>query len=318
MKHFSANRLRLALLPLFLIGCTTLNQTHNYPAQNYEPDDDTYCAFYIVAHPDDIELFMARNAWTDISYPEAKTVFIVFTAGDAGFGTGDSGTGGSYYLAREMGHIRAIRFWSGLNGLPVPDTNSDEVSISGKTLIRKSINNKIVIYNLHLPDGNSQGTGYASTGNQSLSLLRSGKIAEIRSIDDDLSLSYREIKDLIRNIIKYEAHHIPTVWVHILDEDNNFNPSDHSDHTATAATVVDALSELPYSCINIVRYAAYVNAKMPSNLSSSDVFIHRETWKALNALLVDNGQANRWNFSHDVWLGKQYFRARHQEYQCNF
>jgi len=309
--------LRAAALCLLLSACTKLSQTDTYPvasADQVEP----YCAFYIAAHPDDIELFMGRNAWSDVAGQHAKTVFVVLTAGDAGHGTGDSGTQKPYFRAREEGHERAIRFWASLDGKPVPDTKMADVAISGKTLQRQSIADRIVIYNLRLPDGDLRGTGYPGTGNQALSLLRSGKIAEMHSIENNLALTYAQLQELIRGIVRYEARQFPTVWIHIQDEDSSTNPGDHADHTATAATVADAISDSSFACVNVARYTTYVNSKKSQNFSASDFLIHVGTWGALNSGLVDGGQANTWSSGHNAWLGKQYFRTRWQPARCSF
>jgi LmbE family N-acetylglucosaminyl deacetylase len=306
-----------ATLSLLLSACTTLPLTDTYPVAT--PDHvEPYCAFYIAAHPDDIELFMGRNAWSDIVGHQAKTVFVVLSAADGGRGTEIGGTGKPYFRAREEGHERAIRFWASLDGQPVPDTKMMDVAISGKILHRQSVAGRIVIYNLRLPDGGLSGTGYPSTGYQSLSLLRSGKIAEMHSIASDLSLTYTELKELIRGIVKYEAHQFPTVWVHIQDENLRVNPFDHPDHTATASTVADAIADPSFHCVSVARYTTYVNAEKSPNLSSSDLQIHVGTWGALNSALVDDGQANTWDSHHNVWLGKEYFSTRQQRSHCNF
>jgi len=274
------------------------------------PDVGPACSFYIVAHADDVELFMGPNAWSNIADPIAKAVFIVLSSGDAGLGVGSDGTGKPYYLAREVGHERAIRLWLSLTGIPVPDTQTARITLAGKSLRRSTITERIVIYNLRLPDGNPRGTGYPGTGNQALSLLTAGKIAQIRSIDGDLEFTYSELRELIQEFITHEAGHNSVVTVHIQDEDPRLNPRDHADHTATAVTVVDALADAPFTSIRVLRYSTYVNRSKSRNLSEAEILIHAGTWGAYNSGLVDGGQLSNWDAGHNAWLGKQYFRSQ--------
>ena len=276
------------------------------------------CAFYIVAHPDDIELFMAFHAWSDIASSDTKTVFVVLTAGDAGQGISAGDSVAPYYLAREIGHERAIRFWANLNGVQVHDTNRIDVTIARLIVQRQSISERIVFYNLRLPDGGSDGFGYSATGNQSLSLLRSGKIDEIRSIDNAVTFTRQSLRDFIQGLIAIEAHRCASVWVNIQDEDNQTNPSDHPDHIATAETVLEAISDKRYSCVGISRYTTYVNAGNPENLGPSDSLIHLESWKMLNAGMVDGGHTAMWDTLHASWLGKLYFRTQRGRTACGF
>ncbi|HLX79985.1 MAG TPA: PIG-L family deacetylase [Burkholderiales bacterium] len=272
-------------------------------------------SFFIAAHPDDIELFMARNAWSDIKRKHVKTVFVVLTAGDAGQGKTSDGVREPYYRAREIGHQRAVRYWASLSDAESVVPREEVVTISGQVLQRQSIGEDIALYNVRLPDGNGQGTGYPATGQQSLTLLRSGGIPAIRSIDSKLLLSYDELKALMQGIVAHEARGSRKIWIHIIDEDGGSNPSDHADHTATSEMVRDALSEYPYTCASFARYTSYANARKPQNYSLKDSVTHVATMDVLNSGLIDGGHAKT---SHDPWLKKQYFRSRDRRSLCNF
>ena len=63
---------------------------------------------FVVAHPDDWQLFMNPDAFHAMNEPHEKAVFVHVSAGDAGQGVGGEPT--PYYLAREEGALRAIRF----------------------------------------------------------------------------------------------------------------------------------------------------------------------------------------------------------------
>src|SRR5690606_26621892 len=117
----------------------------------------TEAAVFIGAHPDDVELFMGRSASVDV-YTNNPTVFIVITAGDAGnmASVGPNSKGIPYYRARLRGHEAAVRFWKGLNGLPVPATVYSTELVGTKNIEKATFGN-IVLYNLNLPDGGPVG-----------------------------------------------------------------------------------------------------------------------------------------------------------------
>src|SRR5512134_1479094 len=93
MKYFA-----LAAL-LSLCGCAGLP-----PETPPQPS----VSIFVVAHPDDWQLFMNPDAFHAMDEPHEKAVFVHVSAGDAGKGVGGEPT--PYYLAREEGALRAIRF----------------------------------------------------------------------------------------------------------------------------------------------------------------------------------------------------------------
>jgi hypothetical protein len=275
--------------------------------------DGRSTSFYIAAHPDDIELFMGRNAWLDVQAGTPKVVFLVLTAGDAG------NFGDAYWRAREEGHLRALRFWASMNGAVPAPMKRMPVVLGNYTLDRITLGDRLVAYNLRLPDGSPTGGGYPSTSNQSLKRLREGTSeSTIRSVDGALIFTYSQLKALIGDLIAVEARQTTDVWANIQDEDPFRNPIDHADHRATALTVIDALNDRDYSCVSIARYLDYVIETKPSNFSEEERRIHAGTWGALNSGRVDGGQATTWDGEHLVWLGREYLRASPSGRQCNF
>ncbi len=116
---------------------------------------------YVSAHPDDWQLFMNPNAYHDLQNTENKVIFLHTTAGDAGSGTGNT----SYYLAREEGSLRAIRFLCNAINYELRQgnqMNGTQVIINGHSLLRYSYANAVV-YFLRLPDGNFNGEGYPTS-----------------------------------------------------------------------------------------------------------------------------------------------------------
>src|SRR5690606_36072551 len=72
------------------------------------PASPPMVSVFTVAHQDDWQLFMNPAAYRAMDEAHEKAVFIHVTAGDAGRGV--SGDPVPYYLAREEGALRAVRF----------------------------------------------------------------------------------------------------------------------------------------------------------------------------------------------------------------
>src|SRR5690606_24321463 len=144
----------------------------------------TEAAVFIGAHPDDVELFMGRSASVDV-YTNNPTVFIVITAGDAGnmASVGPNSKGIPYYRARLRGHEAAVRFWKGLNGLPVPATVYSTELVGTKNIEKATFGN-IVLYNLNLPDGGPVG----------LTELLNGSISRLADVQGINNFSSSELK----------------------------------------------------------------------------------------------------------------------------
>src|SRR5579859_1652572 len=92
-----------------------------------------------------------------------KTVFMHVTAGDAGLGTANAGRKHPYYLARENGAESAIRFMANAVEGSLAQAVATPVTINGH-LARQVIYRNTVAYFMRLPDGGTEGAGYAETG----------------------------------------------------------------------------------------------------------------------------------------------------------
>jgi hypothetical protein len=124
---------------------------------------------YVAPHPDDWQLFMNPNAYTDLKNPNKKVIFLHITAGDDG-----DGTGTNFYLAREEGSLRAIRFMSNTFSTGIgSNMNKTTVTINGHQIPKFSYRNATA-YFLRLPDGNVNGDGYILHNNVSLKKLYEG------------------------------------------------------------------------------------------------------------------------------------------------
>jgi len=260
---------------------------------------------YVSAHPDDWQLFMNPNAYQDLLNPENKVIFLHTTAGDAGSGIGNT----SYYLAREEGSLRAIRFLCNAvnNDLKLGNNmNKKEVLINDHLLIRYSFVNAVA-YFLRLPDGNINGVGYPIHSDKSLKKLFEGSISSIMAIDN--STQYNSLDDLIQtisDIVTYESTNIEDVSFNIADTNGNINPEDHSDHLNSSIIMQKVAHNLGIKSLRL--YQEYNTSTKPINIFDDDFLISAGTWGVTASGLSDNFHYSTWDDGHNAYIGRQYFR----------
>ncbi|HMC01413.1 MAG TPA: hypothetical protein VKN14_10310 [Flavobacteriaceae bacterium] len=260
---------------------------------------------YVSAHPDDWQLFMNPNAYEDLQNPENKVIFLHTTAGDAGSGTGNT----SYYLAREEGSLRAIRFLCNAINNELKQGNEmskTQVLINNHLILRISYANAVA-YFLRLPDGNYTGVGYPIHDNMSLKKLYEGTISSMSAIDN--STQYHSLDDLIdtiSEIVAYETDNIEQISFNIAETDSTINPEDHSDHLNTSFIMQKVAHNLGMKSVRL--YEEYATNSKPVNIFDDDFLICAGTWGATASGLSDNYHDSTWNDSHNVWIGRQYFR----------
>ena len=261
---------------------------------------------YVVPHPDDWQLFMNPNAYKSVKNDE-KVIFIHTTAGDGGAGASDN-----YYLAREEGSLRAIRFMSNTftsgAGLGT-NMNETAVTINGHS-IKKFTYRNAVAYFLRLPDGNIDGSGYSYTNLETLKKLYEGTISSISAVDG--STTYNSLNDLIetlKSLLEIEYYNPSNMIFNSADDDTSINPGDHSDHIFSSKIIQDVANTMPN--VNAIKnlYIDYHTASLPQNVFGDDYLVSAGTWGTTASGLSDNYQNSTWQADHNVWIGKQYFRT---------
>lgn len=260
---------------------------------------------YVSAHPDDWQLFMNPNAYHDLQNTDNKVIFLHTTAGDAGSGIGNT----SYYLAREEGSLRAIRFLCNAitNDLSQgSEMNKTQVLINGHLITRFSYANAVA-YFLRLPDGNYNGEGYPIHDHVSLKKFYEGTKASISAIDN--STTYHSLDDLIKTIsgiMSYESKTPNQVAFNIADTNDSINPEDHSDHLNTSRIMQKTARVLGLKTLRL--YEEYATNQKPMNVFDEAFLVSAGTWGATASGLSDHLHNSTWNEGHNVWIGRQYFR----------
>ncbi len=282
---------------VFIIGLIALFSFSNLIAQT--------TSVYVVAHPDDWQLFMNPNAYHSIKGVNEKVIFLHTTAGDGG-----GGASNNYYLAREEGSLRAIRFMSNTftnSGAPGNNVNKTTVTVNGHQLLKFSYRNAVA-YFLRLPDGDYRGTGYPGTNNESLLKLVDGSITSISAVDG--TATYNSLADLeatLQAIVTSEMIPSSSVIFNVADDDAGINPDDHSDHVNSSLIMQNVANNI--GGVNLNLYTEYFTSSTPQNVFNEDYMISVGTWAATASGLSDSSYFSTWDSSHNVWIGKQYFRT---------
>lgn len=210
----------------------------------------------IVAHEDD-DLYFMTPALPDGIDSGAPSWTVFLTAGDAGRTDG-------HWESRELG-IRAA--YASMAG--VPDVwLSLPLFVEGRSLTAYALAGaaQIVVVFLRLPDGNSTGTGYPVTGNESLRYLwelAPGTL--IHSIDGANQYTRTE---LIETLTAFIRDRDPDVLR--IQDMTDYHGSDHSDHYHSGRFAFDA--HLASGRRHRLRaYRAYNISSEPVNLSSAEI-----------------------------------------------
>jgi hypothetical protein len=271
-------------------------------------------SFYFSAHQDDWQLFMNPSAFQDVAGARTKTVFVYLTAGDAGSGTGARGRKHPFYLARENGARAAVRFMADADKMPVEPV-AETRTFNGHPVYRVSYRNT-VSYFLRVPDGNGDGKGYASTGNQSLIRLAQGQIGTMRAVDG--STVYQGWGDLtatLRAMTDYERADLPAVQINVGETDAVANEGDHPDHLMTAKAALEATKDL--GCARRLYFLDYASGKLPANLDARQRDMESSVFAANVAAIHAFDHSNNWQYYNDNYVGKNYFRVEEGAGRCD-
>lgn len=262
-------------------------------------------AFYFVAHEDDWQLFMNPSAFYDVLDAATRTVFIHLTAGDAGLGTNTGGRKHPYYAARENGVENAIRFMADSDNRAPGETGVSMPAFSGRQIRRVSYRNTAA-YFLRLPDGGTEGDGYAGTGHQSLQRLAQGQIRALTAIDGSASYaSWSDLTATLRGIVDTESGQAPAIHLHVPETDSKLNPGDHPDHYMTARVALDATEGLN---AHRVHYVGYSSAKSPENLGAKDRDMKCAVYAVTVAGVLALDHPMSWQHYDECFAGRSYFR----------
>lgn len=278
--------------------------------QAARPPSPPMVSVFAVAHQDDWQLFMNPEAYHAMNEPQEKAVFIHVTAGDAGAGAGGPGPV-PYYLAREEGALRAVRFMANAadpaigRGAQMQST----MAMRGGHGVQRYAYGNAVVYFLRLPDGNIVNGAVYTPHPESLTRLRSGEAATSGTVE--MSGRYEGWGDLVETlnaIVEAETVAGSGLTLHIAELDEEINARDHPDHRATAFAMEDVARLHP--CAPLYRHIEYHTKTMPVNVTGTDYMIDVGTWAATASGLSDNHAKATWEPEHNAWIGRAYSRVQ--------
>ena len=285
------------LINLIIIGIIVTSCSFQTPSTNTT-------SIYVVPHPDDWQLFMNPNASYSIKNPDEKVIFFHITSGDAGKGTGYN----KYYLAREKGSLRALRFVSNTftSGARLgPNMHEKVVKFDGHR-IKKYTYRNIVAYFLRLPDGNVDGSGFSKFDFVSLQKFYEGTATSLPAIDNRTKYtSPEDLKETLKSMIQFECADSEIVKFNLPDE----NTATHPDHIYSSKIFQEVAGTLDNSSITLNLYRDYDTDTMPQNVFGYDLLISAATWGVTTSELSDNFHYSTWDSLHNSWIGKQYFKT---------
>jgi hypothetical protein len=261
-------------------------------------------SFYFSAHEDDWQLFMNPAAFHDV-LDGIKTVFVHVTAGDAGLGITNGGRKHPYFLARENGAQSAIRFMADAVEGPLVEAITEIVAINGHPIRRVSYRNTAA-YFLRLPDGGTDGVGYAETGQQSLKRLATGDIATLTAIDGTTAYqSWGDLLAMVRALIDLERGAV-AVDLHVPELDPAINPNDHPDHVMTAKLALEAAENLSGRRIH---HPGYNCGALPENLEGAERDMKCAVYAVTLAGVMALDHATSWQHYDQSFVGRNYCRV---------
>lgn len=247
----------------------------------------------IVAHEDDDLLFITPGVLRAIRSGSAvRTVYLT---------AGDDGLPASYWLTREDGPKAAYALMAGTAN----SWTESDAGIAGHPipLFTLSGNPGISLAYMRLPDGNLTGTGFASTGQESLQRLWQQMIPAISAVNG--SSSYTQ-SSLIATLASLMTAFGPA---QILTQDfvGTYGCGDHSDHYTTAYLTQAAAQQ--YAAPHIVTgYQGYGTENLPSNVSGADLSTKQSAFYAYakDDPQVCDSRSGCVGSDYAIWLLREY------------
>ena len=216
----------------------------------------------IVAHQDDDLLFMNPAISKRIAAGYCDRA-IYLTAGD-------DGKSADYWLSRQLGSEAAYSTMLGLNQVwverDVELANNEYIDIANPVG-----NTNVSLIFFHLPDGNLNGQGFASSNFESLADLYSGSISSIQTVDQQSTYTASSLVSALASLMHY--YQPSEIWT----QSDYFKTGDHSDHITTGKFVTEAYNTYETQqyqdlvTIPIVYYAGYPIRGLPANVSGQDL-----------------------------------------------
>jgi uncharacterized repeat protein (TIGR01451 family) len=232
----------------------------------------------VVAHQDDDLLFMSPDVLHEVQGGSRCVATVYVTAGDAGELP-------AYWQGRALGAQAAYAQMAGVANV----WTESPLTIGSHPLAMYTLNadTKISLIFMRLPDGNYvYGTGYPSTGNQSLQHLWQGTLSSIDAVNESTSYTRTDLIDTLTGLMsQFQPDLIRTQ-----DSAVGFGHGDHTDHVASALFAVAAQDPSVYTTLHTVTsYIDYLTSpedrlpEYPQNVFGTDLAAKQAAFYAYGA-----------------------------------
>jgi len=244
---------------------------------------------YVHAHEDDWQLWQSPMTYYDYQNGD-NLLFITATAGDGG-------QGASWWQAREAGQEASVRALAG-SGL-AEASSSVNICYTAVGQVCHSIwhytyGDRTTSFFMRLPDGNLNGSGFASTGFHSLPKLRDGRDLTLTALDNSATyVSWADFYLTLQAIVSTYAPYDSTTWLNAPEFDramvtggpNSDCPScpGHADHLAVADAVYQITVGLnaPWGRAFFIDYPmGWNDTRYPANLDATMYAIKKSFFMA--------------------------------------
>jgi LmbE family N-acetylglucosaminyl deacetylase len=253
----------------------------------------------IVAHEDDDLLFLSPDLLHSVQ--GGGKVRTIFTTAS------DDGMSSTYWQSLEKGSQAA---YAQMAGVPNTWTKTD-AGIAGHPMPLYTLNGNtnISLIFMRLPDGNLDGSGFPSTGNQSLQKLWTGSISTIKAVDGSSSYTKASLISTLTSLMTaFQPSQIRTQ-----DYAGSYGDGDHSDHHTTAY-LTQAAQQNYTTAHTLTGYYEYNDSQLPANVSGSDLTAKQKafyTYGPFDSTTCSSASTCA-GTPYAAWLPRQYTTA--QEY----
>jgi LmbE family N-acetylglucosaminyl deacetylase len=246
-----------------------------------------------VAHQDDDLLFLSPSLLYAIQAGNTiRTVYLT---------AGDDGMSASYWQSRESG-VKAA--YSEVVGVSDSWTQSD-AGVTGHPIpvFTLSGQSNVSLAFMRLPDGNIDGSGFPSTGHQSLEDLWTGSITTIEAVDGSSSYTLSTLESTLVSLITAFS----PAGINTLDYVGSYGDGDHSDHHSVAYLTQAAVGKYT-SSVTFTGYKGYPMSSLAVNLSDSDQELKDNAFFAYTPYdsQICQSLSSCASTSYDSWLDRQY------------
>ncbi|MCL3780777.1 T9SS type A sorting domain-containing protein [Prolixibacteraceae bacterium JC049] len=257
------------------------------------------------AHPYDWQLFMNPNAFDAVNNQGGKVLFIHLTSGDDG-----NGVNNKQYLAKEEGIKRGIRHMSNAFGSGSgigSEMNHELIVVNNHSVDRYQYRNAI-IYTLRLPTAKENGEGYEMHQFKSIQKLFNGENQELATIDNKSTYNgVDDLKTTLSEIIARETTDNDLLIYHLIDDDENENPTIHSDRLYTTKLFKEVAEASKFYLLNL--YKSVSSKTEEANVQGTKLLNSFGAWGATCSGVSDSLFASDWNPENNSLIERQYYRT---------